>query len=98
LRRVDDQFAAEVPGRVRPAEVGVAGQGIPAAQQQVPCAVSAAIFQMQPDLFRQRADAVGGGRRVGDAENLARFGATELLQRGDRDVAGVRGVQGSALA
>jgi len=44
------------------------------------------------------ADAVGGGGRVGEAEHLARLGAAELLQRGDRDVVGVRLVQGSALA
>jgi len=45
LRRVDDQLTAEVLGRVRPAEVGVAGQGIAAAQQQVPRPV-AAVLQM----------------------------------------------------
>jgi hypothetical protein len=98
LRRVDDQFPAEVPGRVRPAEVGVARQSSTAAQQQVPGGVVAAILQMQPDLLGQRADAVGGGRRVGEAEHLARLGAAELLQGGDRDVVGVRLVQGSALA
>jgi len=98
LRRVDDQFAAAVPGGVWATEVGVACQGITAAQQQVPGGIAAAVLQVQPDLLGQRADAVGGGRRVGQAERLARLGAAEPLQGGDRDVVGVRLVQGSALA
>jgi len=48
---MDDQFSAAVPGRIRPAEVGVSGQGGPAVQQQVAGGDVAAVLQMEPDLL-----------------------------------------------
>ena len=93
---MNDQFPAAVPGRVRPAEVRVSGQGRSAPQQQVTGGPVAAVLQMEPDLLGQWPDGIGGGRRICEARSVARLGGAEPFVASDGDLIGLRLGQGSA--
>jgi hypothetical protein len=46
--------------------MGVPGEVGAQSQQQVPCGRIAAVAQVQPDLFGQRADTISSGGRGGE--------------------------------